>query len=143
MEHQRINPLVKVEEGESYTPPVLSPEEKIYLVLIIFKEEVLRENTFELCFGRTEARNYCKQQIIAGADLNESKILLTSHTMKDAISLWWFMKKMETIYTDDPFDLDDFTVGDPDEAVTASKAEIAPQVDVMYDSQSTNKEVDL
>lgn len=134
-----VNPIIKLTESDPRPnmPPKIHPEHKLYILLITYKEGS-EPQTFIDCIGRTETYNCAKTYITDGADVFESRVLVEGIAIEKCVNLYAFMKKMEMIYTDDDFSVEDFFVGDPPELVELSlkdnyNEEIPSQVNICYD----------
>lgn len=131
MEKTLINPMRKLSDEERVRPqpmpPERTPEERIYVILAVFKNDS-REQTFRMCLGRSEAAEEGRLLVLDNADLDESRVFMDHQTIKDAISLYWFMVRCEQVgaITDKEFHIDDYMEGDPVE--TFEEANIREQI---------------
>ena len=87
-----------------------SPEEKQYLVCIKAAVGTGCNDEWDICFGRTEAREYIKS-CIDYIDFDHSFVLVESCIFADRKSIYAFMKHIEGFY-EDGFDIDDYVRGD-------------------------------
>lgn len=148
MEQQKtlVKPLFKYPNGQvpetTVMPPRKSPEEKRYYILIRFKND-LHESVWEECYGRTEATRTARQYVLEGADLETSLVFVEDGTVDPNVSLYWFLKKMETAVPDTQFEIDDYMDGDPESVVAASISEIPTQVDSMYSGVTDDGDRDI
>lgn len=87
------------------------PEEKQYLVCIkAISNYDYGNSEWEICFGRTEAREYIKS-CIDYIDFDHSFVLVESCNLTNRKSIYAFMKYIEPLYHDG-FDIDDYVRGD-------------------------------
>lgn len=97
-----------------------SPEEKMYLVLVVFNSNGsdVNECYFDFITGRTEVRSYIVCNIDE-LDIHESKILVEGVILENMISVYEFMKHVE-IHFNDGFDIEDYNSGDNVEEETTN-----------------------
>ena len=86
------------------------PEEKQYLVCIKATVWSSCDDEWDICFGRTDAREYIKS-CIDYIDFDHSFVLVESCILADRKSIYAFMKHIEPLYNDG-FDIDDYVHGD-------------------------------
>lgn len=108
-----VNPITFVDEEK-----VIDPEDRTYLVLYYAEIDGKDEKSFEIIEGRTKTYDFIKS-IAEYLDMIESKVLVNNVTLEDALSIYEFMKIMETHYNDgfdimdyvDPEDIKKFNIG--------------------------------
>ena len=129
MEEKLINPIIHVdleedkkeENKEELIKPYTieekkGPEDKIYLLLYCFISEAGESRTFEFIKGRTETRNRIIADLEVGdVDIHKSRVLVEGAPLEDSITLYSFMKHIET-YFEDSFDIEDYNTGDIEDA---------------------------
>lgn len=148
MERERtlVKPLIKYPEGQipetTTMPPRKTAEEKRYYVLIRFNGNV-DETTWEECYGRSEATHVARQYVLEGADLERSLVFVEDGTVDPKVSLYWFLKMMESYFPDPNFDVEDYMAGDPESTVEASKTEIPTQVSSVYSGATDDGDRDI
>lgn len=86
------------------------PEEKQYLICIKALQGSGLEDEWEICEGRSEAREYIKT-CVDYIDFERSFVLVESCVLADRKSIYTFMKHIEQFYNDG-FDIDDYVRGD-------------------------------
>lgn len=97
---------------EIVAPQKKNSEEKEYLVALMCKGNV--PNDWEICIGRTEARQYIID-MAQHIDYEYSFVLVEEEQLVNRISVVKFMRHIEKFYEDNPFDIDDYIKGDWDE----------------------------
>lgn len=124
-------PLIKYPEGQTpaqtIVPPRKSPEEKKYYILVHYKDDI-HDPTWKECFGRTEAVHEARLYTMENADLERSVVFVEGVTVDPEVTLYWFLKKMEDLFPDSSFDVDEYMMGDPESTVAASVTDIPVQV---------------
>lgn len=107
-----------------------SPEEKEYILLFFFSDDC-RE--FEDVIGRTEAYRKAKAYTEEGADVYASTVLVEGVPIEKRVNLYTFLKKMEAIFVDDNFNVEDYVVADDPETVGFA-GDPKPQGDQQFSS---------
>ncbi len=88
------------------------PEEKMYLVLYIGKDEDGKDiKSYEDLQGRTATYNFIKG-MIDYIDIYESRVLVETVTLVDALNVYEFMKQVSKYINDTSFDIEDYNYGD-------------------------------
>jgi len=88
------------------------PEEKMYLVLYIGKDEDGKDiKSYEDLQGRTATYNFIKG-MIDYIDIYESRVLVETVTLGDALNVYEFMKQVSKYINDPSFDIEDYNYGD-------------------------------
>lgn len=124
-------------------PPVKSPEEKVYYLLISYKEDC-NDPVWKKCIGRSDTIDEAMAFIVNYADLERSLVLVEGITIENAANLYWFMKQMQNIGAVKNFDIEEFMEGDCQEAVEASLADTPPeQVSVVNDQFDADNTEDI
>lgn len=115
MTEELKSPFKKVEEFRS---PFVKAEEVIdkskmkYLVLMYLTIDDVEEATFSIYTGRMETYENLKG-LVENLDLIKSKVLTERVGLKDAISVYEFLKHVSDT-TQDSFDVDEYVIGDVD-----------------------------
>lgn len=115
MTEELKSPFKKVEEFRS---PFVKAEEVIdkskmkYLVLMYLTVDDVEEATFSIYTGRMETYENLKG-LVENLDLIKSKVLTERVGLKDAISVYEFLKHVSDT-TQDSFDVDEYVIGDVD-----------------------------
>lgn len=115
MTEELKSPFKKVEEFRS---PFVKAEEVIdkskmkYLVLMYLTVDDVEEATFSIYTGRMETYENLKG-LVENLDLMKSKVLTERVGLKDAISVYEFLKHVSDT-TQDSFDVDEYVIGDVD-----------------------------
>lgn len=111
-----INPVEIVEKKELIDPveivdkKELDHEKQIYLLLYISNDD--KTKSYEVIRGRTKIYEHIKK-LVENIDCVKSKVIANGVDFKEALSVYYFMKIMETHFTDG-FDIEEF-VGDSSE----------------------------
>ena len=87
------------------------PEQRLYLVCICGNSDA---DEWCICKGRPETYEYIKERLDI-INFEESFVLVETLKLKDRISIYTFMKKVQSNYQDN-FDIDEFIKGDWDES---------------------------
>ena len=111
-----------------------NPEEKQYLVCIKAAARTGCDDEWDICLGRTEAREYIKS-CIDYIDFEHSFVLVESCIFADRKSIYAFMKHIEGFY-EDGFDIDDYVRGDWSEADYSAANDIDSS---MYNPQNNSE----
>ena len=132
--------LIKLMDFDVRTKSV---EEKVYIILYKVYEEDETRNEYSVCYGRTEAYNDIKNKLISGLDLDLYKSKIITETKQtetssgdrkyfmipydECISIYSFCVSVRGYYSDDEFDIDDYTDGlEPEEINVPSEFEGRP-----------------
>lgn len=88
------------------------PEEKMYLVLYIGKDEDGKDiKSYEDLQGRTATYNFIKG-MIDYIDIYESRVLVETVALGNALNVYEFMKQVSKYINDPSFDIEDYNYGD-------------------------------
>lgn len=154
------NREVDLQDTPSTPPGLINPmefdvktksfEEKIYIILYRLNHEDDVEEAysriFSVCIGRTETFQDIKNKLTSGipVDVHRSKIITeTKQTesssgdkkyylmaYEDAVSVYDFCKHVESYYSDDEFDIEEYNLTDipePDEELREHKGFLTPE----------------
>ena len=100
------------------------PEERQYLICIESNDPEFN-NSWCIVNGRTAARDVIKDNI-EWIKFDTSFVLVETLTMNDRVSIYNFMKHIEPMYPDDPFDIDEYLKGDWSESDFRKNNDIDP-----------------
>ena len=88
------------------------PEEKMYLVLYIGTDDEGNEiKSYEDIQGRVATYNFIKG-IIDYIDIYESRVLVETVVLANALNVYEFMKQVSKYINDPSFDIEDYNYGD-------------------------------
>jgi len=88
------------------------PEEKMYLVLYIGKDDEGNDiKSYEDLQGRTATYNFIKG-MIDYIDIYESRVLVETVILANALNVYEFMKQVSKYINDPSFDIEDYNYGD-------------------------------
>lgn len=102
----------------SFTGDSVDPEKRTYILLYYATMDGEDVKSFEVLEGRTAIYKFIID-LAEFLDIHESKVLVNNVKFEDALSVYRFMKLMETHYQDG-FDIEDYNSGDetPEEGET-------------------------
>lgn len=80
-----------------------------YLILYYLEEDGKELQNFEIIKGRINAYTFLKD-LVEVIDLKESKVLTDNVPLKDAISVYEFMKHVSELIEDETFNIDDYYI---------------------------------
>lgn len=106
------------------------PEKRLYLVCIAFTDDV---DEWYILMGRTETYEYIKERI-DNIDFETSFVLVETLKLKDRISIYQFMAKVQNNY-DDGFDINEHIKGDWNEADFRSSQGIDESLNISNDNR--------
>ena len=106
------------------------PEKRLYLVCIAFMDDV---DEWYILMGRTETYEYIKERI-DNIDFETSFVLVETLKLKDRISIYQFMAKVQNNY-DDGFDINEHIKGDWNEADFRSSQGIDESLNISNDNR--------
>lgn len=94
--------------------PVDDGEEKKYLLLYNYIEDDVEIRTYEYITGRRNIYKFLKELIIdeCGLNVEDSTVILSTSPVNSGVSVYKFLKIMETRYPDDNFSIDNYVNGD-------------------------------
>lgn len=102
-------------EEEEEAPVRKNPEERLYLIYYYADDPDNNRGekikSFEEIKGRTKIYEFIKN-MIEYIDIHESKVLVETLTLNDAVSVYDFMKVISQYYESDTFDIEDYNFGD-------------------------------
>ncbi len=88
------------------------PEEKKYLVLYIGMDDDKNEiKSFEFIEGRTATYNFIKG-MIDNINIYDSKVVVETVALKDALNVFEFMKHVSKFIDDPSFDIESYNYAD-------------------------------
>lgn len=144
-EKKLFKPVERIQKGQPMPtgmPPKKSAEEKLYYLLIVYKEDC-NDPTWKQCIGRTDTIDEAVVYIRDNADLERSLVLVEGVVVEKSISLYWFMRRMQEVGAIQNFDIEEFMEADCQEAVKASLADIPEQVSVMNNDFDVDNTEDI
>lgn len=119
-----INPMTFEDKDKSF-------EEKTYIILYIIngeEDDDIYSRTFSICIGRTMAYEDIKEKLISGLDIDVHRSKIITETKQtetktgdikyflmpynECISVYAFVTSISSFYTDDDFDIEDYSYGD-------------------------------